>query len=296
VEDGSLIHRRIIAVKIDNAPEARPQSGLSLSDLTFEELAEAGLTRFMLFYLQNEPDTVGPVRSARPTDISLGKEWSFLLAYAGAGKTLTRLLGESLIPLFKAPELGQPLDGTPYRRAARRAAPHNLYVKIAAVREAAGQDPGIAPEVAIRPFSFREPAPETGPLRSISMPYIPSCAVSWRYDADGNVWKRWMASAPHVDALNGQQLQAENVVVQYAEHVLANVEPDSVGNPVYDAIVRGQNTARLFHSGQMFEGTWSKPEDDSHTEYLLPDGTPMPFRPGKVWIHIVPLDFQATWG
>ena len=43
------------------------------------------LTRFAAMFLQNEPDPVGPVRSARLTDIYLGMEWDWLFAYAGAG-------------------------------------------------------------------------------------------------------------------------------------------------------------------------------------------------------------------
>ena len=39
------------------------------------------------------------------------------------------------------------------------------------------------------------------------------------------------------------------------------LEPDSAGNPVLDTVLRGENTARLFHSGQMFEGVWAKEHD-----------------------------------
>jgi hypothetical protein len=105
-----------------------------------------------------------------------------------------------------------------------------------------------------------------------------------------------MAGAPHIDALNGQQIAVENVLLQFAEVLPANVEPDSAGNPVMDTILRGENTARLFHSGQVFEGTWSKEHDRAKTEYRLPDGSPMPFRQGRVWVHILPLGFASSWG
>ncbi|MGH2368486.1 MAG: DUF3048 domain-containing protein, partial [Chloroflexota bacterium] len=297
VEDPDLIRRRIVAVKIDNAPAARPQFGLGVAELVYEQLAEGGLTRFLAMFLQQEPQRVGPVRSARLTDIYLGQEWDFLLAYAGAGRTTSKLLAEALIPLFKAPELGERLQGTPYWRDPNRPIPHNMFVKIAAVREAAKQDPGIAPDVEIRAFPFHDPSAEIGPLRALHMPYIPAAAVSWRYDTATNTWKRVMAGGPHVDALTGQQIMAENVLIQYAQIFTArNVEPDSAGNPVLDAVLQGQNAARLFHSGQMFEGTWPKEHDRAKTEYRLADGSPLPFRPGRVWVHIVPTDFQASWG
>ena len=44
---------------------ARPQFGLGYADLVYEMLAEGELTRFMAMYLEGQPETVGPVRSAR---------------------------------------------------------------------------------------------------------------------------------------------------------------------------------------------------------------------------------------
>lgn len=297
VTDAGSIQRRIVAAKIDNAPLARPQFGLSVADVVYEQLAEGGLTRFLAFFLEQSPEKVGPIRSARLTDIYLGQEWDFLLAYAGAGRTTSRLLAEALIPAFKAPELGFNLEGTGYFRDPNRPIPHNMFVRIEQVREAAAKEPGIAKEVEIRPFPFTEPPAEPGGLRTINMPYVPAAAVTWSYDPQTSSWKRFMAGAPHVDALNNEQIRAENVVIQHAQIFTAqNVEPDSAGNPVLDTMLRGENKLRVFHSGQMFEGTWSKEHDRAKTEYRLADGSPMPFRPGRVWIHIVPTDFGATWG
>jgi uncharacterized membrane protein len=46
VEDESLLSRRPVLAKIDNAPQARPQSGLSSACLVYEYMAEGGITRF----------------------------------------------------------------------------------------------------------------------------------------------------------------------------------------------------------------------------------------------------------
>ena len=296
VGDLGLIRRRIVGVKIDNAPLARPQLGLGQTDVVYEELAEGGLTRFLAFFLEKSPKKVGPVRSSRLTDIYLGQEWDFLFAYAGAGRTTTRLLAEALVPAFKAPELAERIDGTAYTRDNSRPIPHNLFVEIDVIRQEAAKDPILSKEVEIRPFPFTDPPKDVGPLRQINMPYIPDAAVVWRYDEGSSTWKRNMAGQPHVDPIDNQQITAENIVIQYAEIFTAqNVEPDAAGNPVLDAILRGENQLRVFHSGQMFEGKWSKEHDRAKTQYKLADGRPMPFRPGRVWIHIVPMDYKASW-
>jgi hypothetical protein len=284
-----------VAAKIDNAPLARPQFGLGQADVVYEQLAEGGLTRFLALFLQNAPDKVGPIRSARLTDIYLGQEWDFLLAYAGAGRTTTRLLAEALVAAFKAPELGERLEGTPYSRDNGRPIPHNMFARISAVREAAASDPILGREVEIRPFPFTDP-PETGGLRTIACPYVPQATVRWSYDTGSSTWKRVMAGQPHVDASNREQIAVENVVFQYAQIFTAQgVEPDAGGNPVLDTLLRGENRLAVLHSGQVFEGVWIKEHDRAKTQYRMPDGKPVPFRPGKVWIHVVPTDFKATW-
>ena len=295
VADHSTIRRRIVAAKIDNAPLARPQFGLSQAELVYEQLAEGGITRFLALFLQNAPEKVGPIRSSRLTDIYLGQEWDFLFAYAGAGRTTSRLLAEALVPAIKAPELGERLEGTPYLRDNARPIPHNMFVRIEAVRQAVASDPILSKEVEIRPFPFADP-PETGPLRTITCPYVPQAAVRWSYDTGTNTWKRTMAGAAHVDALNKQQIAVENVVLQYAQIFTAQgVEPDAAGNPVLDTLLRGENRLVVLHSGQVFEGVWIKEHDRAKTQYRLPDGNPIPFRPGKVWFHVVPTDFNASW-
>lgn len=302
VENDALVQRRIVAVKVDNAPLARPQFGLSLAEVVYEHLAEGGVTRFLAMYLVNQPERVGPVRSARLVDLYLGQEWDFLLAYAGAGTTTAQLLREAMIPLFKAPELGERLDGTPFFRDSSRPIPHNMFVRVAEVREEAARNAGTPPTVEIHPFPFQAPPADAGPLRSISVPYVVPGAlnwqylVTWRFDPASGTWKRTMGGAPHVDALTGQQIEAEDVLLQFAENVVAtHVEPDAAGNPASDTVLRGEGRAVLFHSGQIFEGKWSKEHDRAKTEYRLLDGAPMPFRPGRVWVHILPTDFQATW-
>src|SRR5680860_1000202 len=66
-----LYERRVVAVKIDNHPAARPQSGLQEADAVYEVLVEGGLTRFIAMFHQSDSEYVGPNRSGRPTDSGL---------------------------------------------------------------------------------------------------------------------------------------------------------------------------------------------------------------------------------
>ena len=44
--NGSVPQRPAMAVKIDNYPAGRPQSGLDKADIVFEEPVEGGITRY----------------------------------------------------------------------------------------------------------------------------------------------------------------------------------------------------------------------------------------------------------
>ena len=67
VEDESLLDRRALVVKIDNHPNARPQTGLSEADAVIELMVE-GITRLVAVFHTGDAETVGPIRSMRPTD------------------------------------------------------------------------------------------------------------------------------------------------------------------------------------------------------------------------------------
>ena len=58
--------RRVLAFKIDNNINARPQSGLQEADAVFELLVEGGMTRFLALFLDKSSSYLGPIRSARP--------------------------------------------------------------------------------------------------------------------------------------------------------------------------------------------------------------------------------------
>jgi hypothetical protein len=71
-EDPTLLDRGVMAVKIDNHWNARPQSGLQEADAVYELVVEAGLTRFIALFHDNDSDYLGPMRSGRPPG-SLGQ-------------------------------------------------------------------------------------------------------------------------------------------------------------------------------------------------------------------------------
>mgnify|MGYP001399380307 FL=1 len=121
--------RRVLAFKIDNNLNARPQSGIQEADSIAEILVEGGMTRFLAFYYDKTSDYLGPIRSARPTDPTLVRPYGGVLVVSGATPGLVpeiRELGVSVLEEQSPPAMF---------RIDSRSAPHNLYSDTELVRE-----------------------------------------------------------------------------------------------------------------------------------------------------------------
>src|SRR6056300_717677 len=113
--------KRVIAFKIDNNINARPQSGLQEADAVHEILVEGGMTRFLAYFLDNSSKYVGPIRSARPTDPTMVRPYGGTLVVSGATDGLIPSIRELGVPVLE--EQNSP---TMFRISSRNA-PHNLY-------------------------------------------------------------------------------------------------------------------------------------------------------------------------
>ena len=61
-----------LAVMINNAPPAQPQTGLAAADLVYEIEMEGVMTRFVAFIIGDPPENAGPVRR-RPYVLMLAR-------------------------------------------------------------------------------------------------------------------------------------------------------------------------------------------------------------------------------
>ena len=86
--DGQSRSRPVLWVKVENLDSAqvRPQSGLEVADVVYEEVVEGGITRFLAAYNSAVPDVVGPIRSVRLTDPNIVWPLGGIFAYSGGAQ------------------------------------------------------------------------------------------------------------------------------------------------------------------------------------------------------------------
>ena len=259
----------VFAVKIDDVPPARPQTGLCTADVVYVEPVEGGVTRLLALYTGDRPEVVGPVRSARRSDIELlAQHGKPVFAYSGAAPELLPKLRAAA--LVDASEKAAPRS---YYRDNARVIPHNLYLRPRNLPKTAEAPPQAALEFG--------PAPSAG----ASVGQHRSGGYTFRWTA--NRWAVSLSGSPVTSTECGPITAA--TVVEQRVRVTADEEiEDSTGHrsPVVTSV--GTGAATVLRDGQRFTATWTRPDAKSPTRFQTADGAPLPLKAYPVWIVLIP--------
>jgi hypothetical protein len=271
----------VLAVKVDNIVYARPQTGLQSADLVYVIPVEGGLTRYMAVYSAHVPPVVGPVRSARESDLDLLRQFG-RPAFAWSGAT------PHLVPFIeRAPIVDlYALQAQGYYRSDNRAEPDNLYAN---TRQLLAQAHGASKA---RDIGFRFGALPAGGkgAASFSVKY-PAASYTFRWSAKDKRWLTWIDGAP-ANATEGGQLGGSTVVIQYTQ-ISTSRFLEYGGRPPYAKSV-GSGRAVILRNGKEYTVRWSRPNLETGTTYTLSNGKRMLFAPGQVWVVLAP-DSHASY-
>jgi hypothetical protein len=278
--------RAALVVKIDNAPKALPQAGINEADVVVEEGVEGGVTRFATLFHSKDAASVGPVRSARSTDLLFAQQLGRpLFSYSGANAVFADLIRKA--PLV---DVGVGRFPALYKRLPGRPSPYNLFSETGGLYASAPDDKtppaplfnyravGEAP-----PEAGSEPAPR-GVQAVWKLNITTIAAYSW--DEGSKTFKRTNNGQPHLDAA-GTQVAPENVVFQVCGYRNTGLV-DTSGAAVPEAELIGEGEAWVLTGGRLIKGRWSRPAETQTTTYTLPSGEPIKLTPGRTWVELVP--------
>jgi hypothetical protein len=287
VADPEMLERRVMAVKVDNHTDARPQSGIDHADAVIE-LPVEGITRFITLFHATDSDYVGPVRSGRPSDgpllnplnatfaISGGQDW----VLAGIRNEGVPIIGEERPAMF---------------RVRNRFAPHNLYTDTNLLRQVADRrdNPDAPPE----PLFAFGPLPRTADkVSQVVMDFGNGFVVTWTYDSVARKYQRFSNGQPAtlVDIEGDESpLTADTLVVILARRYIAQAPPGATSVPAMDTV--GTGDAHVFAGGKMVIGVWSRDSTDDLIVLTDEDGKPLTVPPGFLWVSIVPQQNGIEW-
>lgn len=265
-----------LVVKIDNVRAARPQTGLDTADIVYAEQVEGGLSRLMAVYATQLPKSVGPVRSARESDLELLRQFDQpTLAFSGAQRRLLPLIRRAPV---RAESPDEAADA--YYRGRGRAAPHNLYLRPDRLLATA---PGPA---ALTTGFHYGPAPSGGTPETSRIVRYPATRFTFTWSARRSGWLVAMDDTPAVSA-DGARPAPATVVLQYV-NLRSSAYSDVLGNRTPYTETVGSGRAEVLRDGRSFDATWARPSATGGTSFTAADGSRMNFAEGQVWVVFVP--------
>jgi hypothetical protein len=271
-----------LAVKVENLPAARPQTGLSWADIVYEEPVEGGITRFIAIYQCQDASRIEPVRSARLTDVDVLLQFDqVLFAYSGAVPKVSSAIRDAGIIDINS---NSGVASKDYHRDTEREAPHNLYTSSKDLYRSGAHlvDP-VAPDPL---FAYSKKAKGGTVIAEAHLPFSSYSDVYWKWSKDQRAWLRYHGTEPHTLS-DGTQVSATNVVVQMVNVTTTDVT-DSNGVPSPEAHTVGMGKVYVLRNGRMFEGTWVRENSGSATVFRNAKGKTIKLAAGTTWVELLP--------
>ncbi len=266
---GASQKRSSLTVKIENTPEARPQTGIDMADVVYEEVVEGNITRFATIFNSQSPDTVGPIRSVRGMDPNIVWPLGGVFAYSGGTQVNVQKINGAPVLTIDETKAGDAMF-----RKSGKAAPHNLFGYPDKMWAKNG-NPGPVPP---RPlFHYGKVGAFTGEaVTSFTANFSRGYAPTYTWDAASKTWKRAIDAAPFM-ASDGKQVAPTNVIVQFTSYPAVS-EGETLGT--------GQ--AWIFSNGQVVKGTWNRTVKENPTEFLAANGSRIELTPGSTFVELLP--------
>ncbi len=276
VADPAAAARQAIVVKVDNHPDARPQSGLGAADVVYEENVEQ-LTRFAAVFQSTIPDPVGPIRSGRTQDVLLlGSLNKPMFAWSGGNARVTAAIEGSDFFVVRV-DANQFSKAAGTYRAKDRAAPHNLYAMATGL--ASLSPAGSAPPPQQFHYLAAGATSSGDPSTGVQLA-MDGVNVKWAYDQASNGYLRFQDGQPHKDRERGQ-INAANVVVLTVAY-----EPSPADGRSPEAQTIGTGPVGVYTAGKVVIGTWTRVDRLATFTLMDSSGNPILLTPGHTWVEL----------
>jgi hypothetical protein len=274
----------ILAVKIDDSVAARPQIGIDRADVIYIEQVEGGLTRLAAIYSSEIPQLIGPVRSARITDLEvLAQYGTVVFAYSGAQSKFLPVIAASNLHDYGA----QRQSPTIYTRDSSRNAPTNMVLRADLLMEKVAGDEKVVSRSAPNAWTFGE-KPEGGTPISEAKVSWPANTYEFRWNAEENRWTIFNKGVPNLSA-TGAPHSPSTIVIQKVK-IVPSIYGDRYGGVTPHSLTIGSGSGHILRDGEYFPATWSRADAQSGTTWRALDGSELNFARGQVWVALVEKD------
>jgi hypothetical protein len=258
------------------------------ADVVYIEQVEGGLTRLAAVFSSKIPLEIGPVRSARISDIEILQQYGRVaFAYSGAQSKLLPVISAANLENLGAQRQSPKI----YATDPLRTPPTAMMLQAQKLMEnvAAANLPVVISKSVGWTFSD---LPDTGTA-------ITAVKVSWpanSYDATWSaVEKRWLLSQRGVPDLSaaGVNLGPTTFVIQLVS-ISASEYHDKVGGITPFSETVGSGKGYVLRDGLSIAANWNRPTADQGTTWTDLTGKEIKFAAGQVWIALTDKEPKFT--
>jgi hypothetical protein len=276
---------KVFAVKFDDTSAAHPQDGVEAADIVYITEVEAGFTRLMGIYSSNYPEVLGPIRSARISDLSiLGEYGKVGFLYSGAQSKMRPIISAANLVNLSA-ERNPP---SIYFKDPARRSPYSMMVRPNLLLEKAG-DVELA----------KVPGWQHG-ARAEDARKIISAEIEWPNATYEALWsdgeKRFLLA--HNGRANiassGIQLGSTMMVIQIVK-ISPSEYGDKFGGVTPKSEVIGSGHGYLLRNQRVVKALWNRASLSEPTTWSLEDGSPAYFFPGQLWFFLTDNEPKFTY-
>jgi hypothetical protein len=277
----------VLAIKIENDPSVRPQYGLDMADIVFEELVEGGMTRFISVFQSEMPKEAGPIRSGRHVDASIVSTFSDYFIFSGAARATLNYFAQTIPDDVVVFNEGAPgMHRTDYHRK-----PHNLFIYPQEVIDSGKAKVSKTDGFFVKPVEVVTPAGTE--ITKVAVEFSKASKPNWTWDAATKLWLRDDGKKPHM-AISGNQLSATSLVIIRATETDAGYK-GSTGGYVPRTVVTGTGKGHLIIGNVVTDVTWSKADDVSQMKLTDSLGNVLHPAPGKTWVEVITTSGDAKF-
>jgi hypothetical protein len=274
-------NKKILVVKIDDTNAAHPQIGVESADVVYVEQVEGGLTRLAAIYTSKLPPLIGPIRSARISDIELLAQFGRVgFAYSGAQSKMRPVIAAANLENLSA-ERNPP---SIYGKDPDRPGPVDMILKPDLLLERANANPKIRIETATASvFPFGD-APKGETNTAVAKVKWPSAKYELRWDSTNDKWLIYFNEKPNM-AANGEHLYADTAIIQIVS-ITPSIYGDTFGEITPFSKTIGSGKAVMLRDGFSYQISWQRNLETDVTTWMSEDGGVANFKPGRTWIFL----------
>ncbi|MCU1657414.1 MAG: hypothetical protein JWO57_2070 [Pseudonocardiales bacterium] len=274
----------VVAVKIDDTANGRPQVNIDKANIVYIEQVEGGLTRLLAIYNTQLP-TVEAVRSTRASDPELVAQYG-PIAYVASGGAPNPL---QVLDRSNLKSSINDRGGPGFARDGSRSAPYNLTANLAL----AGQTLK-APRAKSIGLTWSAAANLTHRPKGLSVQtVVGGTPVRFDWNAGLHRYVRVIDGAVQRTA-SGTLISTPNVIVQFCQVTVYPQDVDVMGNPSQFTHTIGTGKVVVFRNGHRVDGTWTRPKATSGTTLRTSLGKPLALAPGGAWVVLVATNAPLT--